>query len=237
MCTVKKLIFDADDTLWDNNKFYLDATESFFDLCVAAGYDKNKVVNTFYDFELKVVNEKGYGSENFLYIVDHLFSYFNEKDNKLDKDVFSQIVNTFKSHIKNKPLVFQGVNETLKTLYNNYELYILTKGNFDEQKKKINRSGIKQYFHKEYIVPEKNDDTYISILKENKWKRTDCCMIGNSPKSDINPALRCGLYAIFISYPHTWKLDNEELNNNHPKLYKVKNFPEILQLLTKLFKS
>ena len=29
-------------------------------------------------------------------------------------------------------------------------------------------------------------------------------MIGNSPKSDINPALACGLHAVFIHHPHTW---------------------------------
>ena len=237
MHKLKRLIFDADDTLWENNKFYVDASDSFFDLCITAGYDKNLVINTFYDFELKVVNEKGYGSENFIYILEYLFAHFNNNNAKLNGDKFQHILKNFESHTINEPPVFPGVNETLKMLNKTFELYVLTKGNISEQQKKVDRSGLKKYFKKAYVVLEKNDETYISIMNENNWKHIECCMIGNSPKSDINPALRCGMYAIFIPYPYTWKLDNEELIKDHSNLYEVKDITQIPQLLNGLFKS
>jgi putative hydrolase of the HAD superfamily len=237
MHELKKLIFDADDTLWDNNIFYENASNSFFDLCTAAGYERQMVVDTFYDFELKVVREKGYGSVNYEYLLESLFSHFNANSHKLNKNKFELILKNFKSHTINKPLIFPGVIETLSLLKPNYELYILTKGNIKEQQRKIDRSGLKLYFKNCFVVSEKNDNTYHSILIEKNWNPNECCMIGNSPKSDINPALRNGMIAIYIPYPYTWKLDNEELMQNHDNFQKVKDITQIPQLLNSLFES
>jgi putative hydrolase of the HAD superfamily len=236
MFKIKKLIFDADDTLWENNKFFLDTSDSFFDLCVDAGYERNLVVKAFNDFELKVVNERGYGSANFIYILDHLFSHFN-KSKKLNSSKYNKLLNKFKSHTINDPPVFSNVPEVLNQLKKNYDLYVLTKGNIKEQKQKIERSGLKHFFNKEFVVPEKNDNTYLTILNEYNWRASECCMIGNSPKSDINPALRCGMYTIFIPYPYTWILDNEDLIENHSKFYEAKDFSEIPYIIKKLSKS
>ena len=237
MPKLKRLIFDADDTLWDNNIFYENASNSFFEICVASGYEKKIIVDTFYDFELEVVKEKGYGSANYVYLLECLFSHFNANNHKLSKNKFELLLKNFKSHTINKPLIFTGVIETLSLLKHKYELYILTKGNIKEQQKKIDKSGLKSYFENVFVVNEKNDKTYQSILHENKWNQSECCMIGNSPKSDINPALRNGMLAIFILYPYTWKLDNEELMENHDNLFEVKDITQIPQLLDSLFKS
>lgn len=236
MLKTKKLIFDADDTLWENNKFFLATSDSFIDLCVEAGYKRKLVVDTFNDFEFKVVKEKGYGSDNFIYIIKHLFSHFNNI-NKLNKNKFDILLNKFESHTINNLPVFPGVPDVLKLLKKSFDLYVLTKGNIKEQQKKIDRSGLKHYFNKEFVVSEKNDETYITILNEHNWQATECCMIGNSPKSDINPALRCGMYAIFIPYPYTWNLDNEDLIENHSKFYKANDFSQIPLVVDRLFKS
>lgn len=233
---IKNLIFDADDTLWDNNKFFVKTTDAFLDLCVKAGHPREAVMNEFSDFEIKVVKERGYGSHNFVYILEYLFSFFNNRIT-LDQNKFDKILTKFKSHTENDPPVFPGVVDILNLLYQDYELFVLTKGNIKEQQEKIDRSGLKHFFEKEFVVSEKNDETYVTILQEQNWKANECCMIGNSPKSDINPALRNGLYAIYIPYEYTWVLDNEKLISDHEKLYESKNFNEIPKLLNKLLKS
>jgi putative hydrolase of the HAD superfamily len=37
-------------------------------------------------------------------------------------------------------------------------------------------------------------------------------MIGNSPKSDINPALAAGLNAVFLYHRDTWVLEHAEID-------------------------
>lgn len=230
MVKLKQLIFDADDTLWENNKFFIDTTESFIELCTQKGYKRNYITNLFNEIEIKSVAEMGYGSETFIRILEDLFSRLSRK-NHLDIDTYNNIINKFKIHTKNKPPLFPGVATILQSLIQIYDLYILTKGNISEQQEKINRSGLKQYFKKEFVVPEKNDEIFLSIIKDNKWIAGECCMIGNSPKSDINPALRCGMYAIFIPYDFTWHLDNEDVMQNNGKLKTAKDFTEIPQIL------
>jgi len=233
MQKIKNLIFDADDTLWENNNFFVKTTDLFFELCAKSGYEYDKVKKAFYEFELKVVKDKGYGSDNFIYILEYLFTLFN-KNKTLDQSKFDSILEKFNSHTFHEPPVFPGVSDILKLLNQDYDLYVLTKGNIEEQQNKINRSGLKHYFKEEFVLPEKNDATYISILEQYDWQGNECCMIGNSPKSDINPALRSGMFAIFIPYKYTWTLDNEELIKDHSNLFEIKNFKEIPKILDKL---
>ena len=80
---------------------------------------------------------------------------------------------------------------------------------------------------KYFILPEKNDKAYSRLIKENGWLANETCMVGNSPKSDINPALRAGMYAIYIPYEDTWKLDNEPLEEVDEKLVVVNRFSEL----------
>ena len=73
---IKRLIFDADDTLWENNIHYIQAFENLVDLIVTPGLSKSKIAQEFQDLEKKVVHEKGYGSENYLYILHTLFKKY-----------------------------------------------------------------------------------------------------------------------------------------------------------------
>ncbi len=232
MKNLKRIIFDADDTLWDNNKFYVNASNAFFNICEQAGYDKEEAINNFDELELKIVKERGYGSKHYIYILESLFNYYNNLNhNKLNKNEFDKLLSDFTSHTHNKPLIFPGVHETLEKLQQRYDLFILTKGNIKEQNRKVKNSGLSKYFKDIFVVPEKDDATYLSIFKQHKWNSRESCMVGNSPKSDINPALRLGMYAIFIPYPHTWKLDNEAIMAGNKNLFEVKNFQSVTDVL------
>jgi len=225
---VKQIIFDADDTLWENNIYYVQASEDFFDLTVQAGLDRDQVEKDFDALELQVVQERGYGSHNFVYILEELYRrYTQEAGKQLNARRFEQIVQRFKDHPERPPRLFDGVIETLRYLKEKYDLYILTKGEFDEQEGKILRAKVNHCVRDYFILPEKNDQAYLKLIKENGWKAEETCMVGNSPKSDINPALRCGMYAIHIPYRDTWKLDDEPLMEAPGRLQVLERFTDL----------
>jgi len=231
MKRIKRLIFDADDTLWDNNIYYERAAGKFIQLAVLAGIPGYKAQHDFDTEEALVVKRRGYGSRSFLIILENLFeSYPAFKQNSNYKKAYLDIITEFKKHL-NKPLaIFPQVVATLKKLSRSYDLYVLTKGNIQEQKEKLERFGHLSLFKESFVVLEKNIQTYRSMLRENQWQAEEICMIGNSPKSDINPALQVGMFAVFIPYPYTWKLDNEVLCQGHPKLVTISKFSELLSL-------
>ncbi len=220
---IKQILFDADDTLWENNVYYIKATNDFLDLLVQKGLNREKLQKEFDDLELWVVKERGYGSHNFVYILEILYERYQDL---IDYRQFKAIVERFEDHPKN-PRLFEGVIETLQFLKKRYNLYVLTKGDFKEQEQKIINAGIDKIVNSYFIVPEKEDAVYRQILTQHNWKANETCMVGNSPKSDINPALRVGMYAIYIPYPNTWKLDFEEVVPVEGRYFKVEKFSDL----------
>jgi len=228
MDTLKYLIFDADDTLWENNIFYENARNSFFTLCENYGLSKPEAAREFNQTEIRLVYERGYGTTNFLLILDTLFNLLLPPE---ARNQFNHFVNTFNETINRPRKTFPDVEKTLTGLKERYILFVLTKGDLEEQKSKLDNSGLNHFFRDRFIVSEKDDQTYRTILVENNWQNTEVCMIGNSPKSDINPALNAGMWAIFIPYAHTWFLEDEPLIIDQEKLIRIKQFSELEQVL------
>ena len=105
---------------------------------------------------------------------------------------------------------------------------LFTKGHAEEQKLKIDRSGLGIYFGHTAIVKEKDVASYAGLVAERDLDPPSTWMIGNSPKSDINPALRAGLNAVFVPHARTWILEKEEVRNGGPgKLVIVDQFPDL----------
>jgi len=93
-----------------------------------------------------------------------------------------------------------------------HRLILMTKGAIAEQSGKVERSGLKEYFAAVEIVAEKNAAAYASVVEKYSLAQDATWMVGNSPKSDINPALAAGLHAVFVPHGDTWILEHEEVN-------------------------
>ncbi len=233
MLPIKYLIFDADDTLWANNVFYERATHHFFQLAGKAGISQDKIEQDYQSIELQTVQEHGYGSDSFLLIMERLYRKYAAfwASPRQHKEYLS-IIADFKQRAWRRPAIFPGVLPVLKQLRKKFELYILTKGDIKEQNRKLQNSRLLHLFCGTFVELEKNQHTYERILQEKGWLASEVCMIGNSPKSDINPALKSGMQAIFIPYTYTWKFDTEPLLVGHPKLVIVKRFADLQQILS-----
>jgi putative hydrolase of the HAD superfamily len=228
MKDLKHLIFDADDTLWENNIYYETAREKFYTLCQEYGVSRDYAASQFIQTETRIVQEKGYGTINFILILQTLYNQLLPAE---AHGQFAALLNAFNNTISLPRTAIEGVVETLTRLKEKYHLYVLTKGDIEEQREKLDKSGLGDFFVEKFIVSEKNDYTYIEILKDKQWQSSDVCMIGNSPKSDINPALNAGMWAVFIPYAHTWFLEDEPLNDDEDKLIQIKKFKELENIL------
>jgi putative hydrolase of the HAD superfamily len=133
----------------------------------------------------------------------------------------------FAHQILEKPMeLIDGVVETVAELSERHDLTIFTKGDLEEQRLKIDRSGIRQYFRHAAIVKEKNEAAYRQLALEQGFVPEETWMIGNSPKSDINPSLAAGLNAVFVPHARTWSLEHEEVAE-HPRLIRVEKITEL----------
>ncbi len=201
------LIMDADDTLWENNIFFEQAIHAFITFLDHSRLSHSEIRAVLDEVERLM----GYGSVNFTKSLVETYRRLAEKD--LQEEDIEQ-VRRFGEQIRTYPIqLLEGVRETLDYLSPRHDLFLLTKGDSEEQKLKVERSGIEEFFKQAVIVPEKDITTYHRVIDELQIDPQRAWMIGNSPRSDINPALAAGLNAVFIPHPHTWHLEHEEVQN------------------------
>jgi putative hydrolase of the HAD superfamily len=123
------------------------------------------------------------------------------------------------------------VAETLEYLASRHDLVLFTKGHPEEQKLKIDRSGLGVWFGHTAIVKEKDVASYRALVGRLGWPAERTWMVGNSPKSDINPALEAGLNAVFVPHERTWTLERQPLREAGPgRLEIVREFAALRSL-------
>ena len=223
--TGQHLIFDADDTLWENNIYFERAFDEFVDFLAHATLSPREVRDVLDEIELANMKIHGYGSLNFGRNLTQCYQRLAERD-VCDDDL--RKVRSFAERILECPIeVIPEVPETLAYLAPRHDLTLFTKGHPDEQKLKIDRSGLGQYFAHTAIVREKDAAAYRALASERGMNHGRAWMIGNSPKSDINPAMQAGLNAVFIPHPQTWSLEQQEIVRGEGKLLVLEKFADL----------
>ena len=219
------LIFDADDTLWENNIYFEDAFNRFCQYLAHSSMTPAQVRVVLDEIEMVNAKIHGYGSKNFARNLGQCFRHLAEREfSERDLDAVRQ----FAYDILDKPpLVIDGVEDTLDHLSGRHELTIFTKGDPDEQRMKVDRSGLARFFQHVAIVKEKHETAYRILARDRRFAPEYTWMIGNSPKSDINPALAAGLNAIYVPHPRTWSLEHEEVPETHSRLLRVERISEL----------
>jgi len=76
-------------------------------------------------------------------------------------------------------------------------------------------------------VKEKDAAAYRTLVTERKMESGRTWMIGNSPKSDVNPALEAGLNAVFVPHEFTWTLEKTDLVDGGERLLRVDRIEEL----------
>jgi len=221
------LLIDADDTLWENNIYFERAIAGFISFLNHHAFSPEQVREVLNDVERECIITHGYGLHSFAHALARTFERLSV--HPVTAESHAQI-QSFANSISNHAIeLLPEVPETLQHLSQRHRLILLTKGAIAEQSGKVERSGLKQYFSAVEIVAEKNPEAYASVIEKYALAPAATWMVGNSPKSDINPALAAGLHAVFVPHGDTWILEHEELNAapSHQTLLIVGRFAEL----------
>jgi putative hydrolase of the HAD superfamily len=223
----QSLFIDADDTLWENNVYFEQAFAEFVEFLDHSRLDAHQVRAVLDEIEIANNKIHGYGSLNFGRNLVECYRHLAERH--IREDDLRRVM-AFAERILEAPMeLIEGVAETLEYLSPRHELTLFTKGHPDEQRMKIDRSGLERHFAHTAIVKEKNVNSYRRLVEERGCDPGRTWMIGNSPKSDINPALAAGLNAVYVPHSRTWTLEREELRRDvgQGMLVEVISFSEL----------
>ncbi len=225
---MKWLIFDADDTLWENNVYFEQAFDDFVDFLDHSSLTPPQIREILNEIELMNAKIHGYGAVNFGRNLQQAYRHMAEREIR-DPDLAH--VMSLAERILEQPVeVIEGVEDTLDYLSARHDLTLFTKGHPEEQRLKVDRSGLGRYFAHTAIVKEKDAEAYRRLVAERGFEPANTWMIGNSPKSDINPAIEAGLNAVLVPHAHTWVLERQDLREGGSRFLRVDKFSDLRAL-------
>jgi putative hydrolase of the HAD superfamily len=220
---------DADDTLWENNVYFERAITSFINYLDHRVHTPEEVREHLNLCEHNTIALYGYGLASFRRSL--LICFEQLTDAPLTPEKHARIVSFTESIASAEIELLPNVDTTLRDLHERHRLILVTKGDLEEQTDKLERSGLRSFFSAVEVLTEKNEGVYREISLRHLCDPATTWMIGNSPRSDINPALAAGLNAVFIPHDFTWVLEHEvvEKPTGPNRLLELTGFAELNQ--------
>ncbi|MGD0860111.1 MAG: HAD family hydrolase [Terracidiphilus sp.] len=204
------LLIDADDTLWENNIYFERAIAGFISYLDHHEYTSAEVRQALNAVERETILAHGYGLTSFTRSLVTCFERLSP--GPVTEEKTERILGFARPIAEQEIELLPGVVETLAKLASRHRLILMTKGDHAEQADKLARSGLATYFSAVEIVLEKDPPTYREVIQRHELTPHTSWMIGNSIKSDINPALAAGLHAVFLFHKDTWILEHAALD-------------------------
>ncbi|MGH7923908.1 MAG: HAD family hydrolase [Candidatus Binatus sp.] len=225
------LIFDADDTLWDSNIHFLEAFDFFAAAVGDAGLGLSRVEihAAVRRAELRLIKTHGYGRRPYIAALHRAAAELAPAGHN-ENWLRDEIERIGAQLLERDCALLPDVQPTLQELSQRHRLLMFTKGQRDEQLQKLARSGLGPLFDRVETPREKDVEAYRRLVRDADLDPSVTFMIGNSPRSDINPAVAAGLRAVFIPHPHTWELEHEEINEAGDRIIELASFRRLVEV-------
>jgi len=224
---IKTIGFDADDTLWHNERFFGEAQIALKDL-LSEYADGETISKAILEMQRQNVETLGYGIKSFtIAMMQVALDLSNEE---LDTQSMRSIINIGKEMMAHPVDFIDGVVEVLDNLSETYELVLITKGDLMDQERKVSLSKIDKWIKNIEIVSEKHSTTYRNIFSR-LGSVDESVMVGNSIKSDAVPAVQAGAWAIHVPYPITWELELAEPMSDHERYFEAKSLSNAVDII------
>ncbi len=225
---IKVVGFDADDTLWVNETYFREAEQKFAKLL--EGYETmNTIDQELFKMEIKNLELYGYGVKGFM--LSMVESALQLSNNKVSQATIGEILNLGKDMLRQPVELLDGVKEVLRELSKNYRLIVLTKGDLLDQERKLERSGLSEFFHHVEVLSDKKEENYIHLLNHLEIDVNEFLMIGNSLKSDVLPLIEIGAQAVHVPFHTTWQHEEVKIEDGDYTYLKINKLSDIVEYL------
>jgi len=231
---ITAIAFDADDTLWHNERFFKLTKESFAGL-LADYADADHLEERLLAAEKRNLSRYGFGIKGFtLSMIETAIEVSGED---LPASVIKTILDAGRDMLDHPVELLDGVGEAVDRLSKSHKLVIVTKGDLFHQERKIAASGIADYFAGVEIVSEKSPDTYRSVFSRYAEGPHAGLMIGNSLKSDVIPAIEAGGWGVYVPHELTWVIEHAKAPADHPRFREISTVSALPDLIETLSQS
>ena len=223
--------FDADDTLWHNERFF-QLTEARFREMLVDHADAELVSSRLLEAERRNLGHYGFGIKGF--VLSMIETALDVTGDTASPAIVRQILDAGREMLEHPVEALPEAQETLAALTGSYRLVLITKGDLFDQERKLAASGLGDYFDAVEIVSDKTAATYARLFARHGDGPARAMMVGNSLKSDVLPALAAGSFGVHVPHELTWALEHAEAPKNAPRFRQVDRLGEVRTILAEI---
>lgn len=221
------ICFDADDTLWHNERFFR-LTEGRFLELLKDYAEPDHLADRLLDAERRNIERYGYGIKGFT--LSMIETALQVTDNRVPGTVIAELVAAGQEMLAHPIELLPGAGETLDELAGAYQLLLITKGDLIDQERKLAQSGLGDLFDGVEIVSEKTVPVYRDIFSGRGVTPGAAMMVGNSLKSDVNPVIEAGGWGVHVPFADVWALEAAPAPEGHPRFREIERLGQVPDL-------
>ncbi len=228
MSTLAAIAFDADDTLWHNERFFR-MTHDHFTSLLADYAGRDHLEDRLLEAERRNVGRYGFGIKGF--VLSMIETALEVTEHRVSGRIIGELIAAGQDMLAHPIELLPHAREVLEDLRGHYPLFVITKGDLMDQERKIAQSGLGEMFDGVEIVSDKSPAAYHEIFRRRGIPSGSAMMVGNSLRSDVLPVLRLGGWGIHVPHDLTWALEHEPEPTAAPRFRKIDDLGQLSHLI------
>ena len=223
--------FDADDTLWQNERFFR-LTQGRFAELLADYIDEGPLHDRLIAAERRNLGHYGFGIKGFT--LSMIETAIEVTDQRVPASVIAELIAAGQDMLRHPIELLPGARETIEALAPHFRTLLITKGDLLDQERKLAQSGLGDLFHGVEIVSHKTAAAYTQIFARHGARAEAALMVGNSLRSDVIPVLKAGGWGVYVPHDLTWALEHDDEPQDQPRYRRLDSLETLPALVAQI---
>lgn len=231
MMRLRAIGFDADDTLWHNERFF-QLTQARFAELMADHAGPDHLAERLIAAERRNITHYGFGVKGFT--LSMIETAIEVSEGRVPATVLSEILSAGREMLSHPIELLPQAREVIEALSDRYRIVLVTKGDLIDQERKLAQSGLGDLFDAVEIVSDKKPHVYAEVFARHGEGAEHALMAGNSLKSDVIPMIEAGGWGVHVPHELTWAFEHAEAPLTHPRFAELGDLGALPELVAKI---
>lgn len=223
--------FDADDTLWQNERFFR-LTQERFAALLKDYADGDHLHDRLLAAERRNLGHYGFGIKGFT--LSMIETAIEVTDQQVPASVISELIAAGQEMLQHPIELLPHAREAVEKIAESHRVLLITKGDLLDQERKLAQSGLGDLFDGVEIVSAKTRTVYEDIFTRHGNGAAEAMMVGNSLRSDVKPAIEAGGWGVHVPHHLTWEVEHDEPPENAPRYRAIEDLGALASLVKEI---
>uniref|UniRef100_UPI003B5167F6 HAD family hydrolase n=1 Tax=Roseovarius indicus TaxID=540747 RepID=UPI003B5167F6 len=223
--------FDADDTLWQNERFFR-LTQERFAALLKDYADGDHLHDRLLAAERRNLGHYGFGIKGFT--LSMIETAIEVTDQQVPASVISELIAAGQDMLQHPIELLPHAREAVEEIAASHRVLLITKGDLLDQERKLAQSGLGDLFDGVEIVSAKTRTVYEDIFTRHGNGAAEAMMVGNSLRSDVKPAIEAGGWGVHVPHHLTWEVEHDEPPENAPRYRAIEDLGALASLVKEI---